>query len=180
MARILPFPGVRYNQTRVGDMSRVVSPPYDVISAAEVAALQARSDYNAVHIDLPRPDGEPGDLGRYEEAGRLFREWIATGVLVPESKPALYLYRQTYVVPTTGASRQLLGFMAAVELAPWSSGVVLPHEHTFSKPKADRLNLMRATAANLSPVYGFYSDPSLTLETAWQCCLETPSGGIST
>lgn len=168
MARVHPFPGLRYDVQKVGSLSRVVSPPYDVITPKEAELLLARSPYNAVHVDLTGQQAGSDDLGSYEQAGLKFRAWIAAGVLQAEERPALYLYRQTYAIPGTGQRRQVLGFVAAVELAEFRSGVVLPHEHTFPKPKADRLQLMRATKANLSPVYGFYSEPRLELEAVWE------------
>lgn len=167
MAQIYPFRGLRYNKEKVGDISQVVSPPYDVISPADEAALLARSPYNAVHIDLPRITDPEANAVRYAEAGQRFRQWITSGVLQAEKADAIYVYRQTYTVPCTGESRQLVGFLAALELVGLDKGVVLPHEHTFAKPKADRLNLMRATAANLSSVYGFYSDPAQEVEAAF-------------
>jgi uncharacterized protein (DUF1015 family) len=167
LADIYPFSGVRYDHQKVGDIARVVSPPYDVISEDDQEALKARSPYNAVHIDLPRVETSIGS-DRYRHAGQLWRQWLGQGVVCAEKQPAFYAYRQTYTVPVSGETRQLLGFIAAVRLVPWSEGVVLPHEHTFAKPKQDRLQLMRATAAQLSPVYGFYSDPTLSVEEAWR------------
>ncbi|HHW10789.1 MAG TPA: DUF1015 domain-containing protein [Firmicutes bacterium] len=168
MAEIYPFRGLRYNPSLVGDLSRVVSPPYDVISKEEAGRLEALSPYNAVHIDLPNYPGAGTDISRYEKAGRLFREWVRGGILQKEPQAAIYAYRQTYKVPGTNEVRRLLGMVGALRLAAWEEGVVLPHEHTFAKPKADRLNLMRATEANLSQVYSFYSDPALTVEKAWE------------
>lgn len=165
MARLHPFRGIRYNMQAVGDIASVTCPPYDVISQAEAVQLQARSPFNAVQIDLPRYSAT-GDK-QYHEAAIKFRSWLKANILKVESAPSLYAYRQTYRVPYSGEYRQLFGLVGALELTPLSERKVLPHEHTFTKPKTDRLNLMRATQANLSPVYSFYSDPQQRIESAW-------------
>lgn len=165
MATIAPFRGVRYNPAKVGDLKRTVAPPYDVISAAQLADLRARSPYNIVNVDLPNAEGL-NDANPYTEAGKRFREWIREGVMAIDERPAIYAYHQRYRIPGTDEVRDLTGFIAAVRLARWEEGVVLPHEHTFAKPKEDRLRLMRTSQANLSQVYGFYSDPKMVAEEA--------------
>lgn len=165
VATVAPFRGVRYDTARIGDLRRVVAPPYDVISAAQLADLRARSPYNIVHLDLPNAEGR-ADENPYTEAGRRFRAWLSDGILRHDARPAIYAYHQRYRVPGTGAVRELRGFIAAVRLARWDEGVILPHEHTFAKPKEDRLRLMRASQANLSPVYGFYFDPGRAADEA--------------
>lgn len=178
MTKVAPFRAVRYNPAQAGDLEKVVAPPYDVISADELADLRNRSEYNVVHIDLPNLEGI-ADEGPYVEAGRRFREWIDKGILQVEERPALYLYHQRYRVPGTEQWKDLTGFIAAVRLARWDEGIVLPHEHTFSKPKEDRLRLMRTTQANLSQVYSFYSDPRMAAEGALTAVAETGRPDIS-
>lgn len=171
MAHIAAFRGVRYNPAKVGDLQRVTAPPYDVISTEQLKDLRGRSPYNVVHIDLP--NAVPATEGNpYTEAGLRFRRWLDEGILQPESQPAIYLYKQRYRVPGTGVVRELTGFIAAVRLARWEEGVILPHEHTFAKPKEDRLRLMRAGKAHFSQVYSFYSDPELKAERALEGAVE--------
>ncbi len=155
MPLIAAFRGVRFNPERVADLSRVVTPPYDVIPPGALPEYYARSPYNMARIDLGHD--EPGDgpaQNRYTRAGALFRQWLASGVLQVEPRPALYAYRIDYRLPT-GEARQLHALVAAVCLARWQEREILPHEHTFAGPKADRLQLMRTTQAHLSSVYGF-------------------------
>ena len=134
MPRFEPFPGLRYDTARV-DLADVTAPPYDVISAEERAALAARSPFNAVHVDFPPPGG-------YDAAAALFDEWQREGVLV-EDDESLYVYRMTFPGGHTTGVIGAVGF----------DRDVLPHEHTTPKAKSDRLDLLRATHANLSPIW---------------------------
>jgi len=133
------FPGIRYASD---DLALVTAPPYDVIDDDERAALVARHPHNVVRIDLPRDGDDP-----YAVAGDTLASWRHDGVLV-EDPPSLYLYRMT----ANGEST--LGVIGALGLEPPGTGDVLPHEHTTPKAKSDRLDLLRGTVANLSPVWG--------------------------
>ncbi|HEX6970776.1 MAG TPA: DUF1015 domain-containing protein [Limnochordia bacterium] len=164
MAEIAAFRGVRYNTPRSGPLADLVAPPYDIIGADERRRLEEKSPYNVVRIDLPRPaaDDPGGDAG-YARAGELWRQWRRRGILRLDARPALYVYEQRYRLPG-GSARRVRGVIAALRLAHWEEGIVLPHEHTFAQTKADRLALMRATQAQLSPIYAFCSDPARTLD----------------
>jgi uncharacterized protein (DUF1015 family) len=141
--RFEPFRGIRY---ATDDLSLVTAPPYDVIDAAERAELAARSPHNVVQIDLPVGD-DP-----YTTASETFQGWIADGTLTVD-EPSLYLYRMTFR-DEAGVSHHTLGVIGALGLERAGEGDVLPHEHTTPKAKSDRLQLMRATEANLSAVWG--------------------------
>ena len=149
MPRFEPFAGVRYDPARV-DLDDVIAPPYDVIGPDERARLEARSPWNVVRIDLSEPEG---GRDRYDNACHLFYEWLEQGVLVADESPAFYVYRMGFH-DEQGRPRQTAGVIGALELSVPGQGDVLPHERTMSKPKDDRLNLMRACRANLSPVWG--------------------------
>jgi uncharacterized protein (DUF1015 family) len=158
---IRPFRGLRFQPGVVGDLSAVVSPPYDVISAAEHEALLARDPHNVVRLDLPA--GEPGDEpdDRYRRAARTFAAWRSDGSFGKDPRPSLYAYEQTYRVPGSDVERTQRGFFGRLRLEPFGPGSgVLPHERTLSGPKEDRYKLLRATGANFSPVVGLYADPS--------------------
>ena len=146
--RFEPFGGVRYDTDRVA-LDDVVAPPYDVIDEDELTRLEARSPYNAVRVELSR---EADGSDPYEGARRRLEEWLATGVLAVDPEPALYPYRMGFR-DGAGRSRQTTGVIGALELAPPDRSV-LPHERTMGKPKDDRLNLLRACRANLSPIWG--------------------------
>ena len=149
MARFEPFPGVRYDTRRVS-LDDVVAPPYDVIGESDLQALSARSPYNAVGIELSQPDG---GRDRYEAARCRFDEWLTTGVLVVDPEPAFYAYKMGFR-DETGRARQTSGVIGALELAGAGRTDVLPHERTMRKAKDDRLRLMRACRANVSPIWG--------------------------
>ncbi|HET6147318.1 MAG TPA: DUF1015 domain-containing protein [Polyangia bacterium] len=155
MAVIAPFRGLRYDLTRVGDPARVLAPPYDVISEAQHQELEARHPHNVVRLERPRGDGD----ARYGRAAALLDSWIAEGILIRDQRPALYVYQQTFRFPADGgAVYNRTGFFALVKLEPFSSRVVLPHEHTLSAPKEDRRKLMRTTRTQISQVFGLYRD----------------------
>lgn len=149
MPRFEPFPGVRYDLGRV-DIDDVVAPPYDVVDATMLAALEARSRYNVVHVDLAHDGGEEDP---YAVARCRFDDWLAEGVLRADSGPAFYGYAMGYRDPQ-GVSRQIVGVMGALEVSAPGEGDVLPHEETQHKVLDDRLNLLRACRADLSPVWG--------------------------
>lgn len=142
-----PFPGIRYAPDL--DLADVTAPPYDVIDADDRAALVARSDRNAVLFDLPlESDGDD----RYTHAAEVFGGWRADGTLVTDPEPTFTVYRMTYT-DDHGRPARTLGVIGALELSGPDEGRILPHEHTTKKAKTDRLDLMRATCAQLSPVW---------------------------
>ncbi len=138
-----PFRAVRY-AAHVA-LSRVTAPPYDVIDAAGVTALEQADDVNVVRLILPRDERSEGD--RYARAAETLARWRAEGVLVPDDTPALYVYEEA---SDTHTQRGLLG---SVSLTPPEDGVVLPHENTMAGPVADRLALYQAVEADLEPVF---------------------------
>ena len=144
MPTFRPFPGLRYD-ARI-PLAQVIAPPYDVVGPAERATLAARHSANAIHVELPAEDPRAG-LDRYQAAARTFATWRQEGVLVPDA-PAFYGYRMTE--PDGGTTTGVLG---ALGCEPPGQGI-LPHEETTPKDKSDRLDLIRACRANLSPIWG--------------------------
>jgi uncharacterized protein (DUF1015 family) len=157
LATLRPFQGVLYDPQRV-DLSRVVAPPYDVISPADQKRYYQQDPHNVVRLIAGevRPSDTPLD-NKYTRAAAFFREWLADGILRREPSPRFYVYRHQFVDPISRESRSRLGIMGVVELEPFGRGV-LPHEQTHARAKADRLSLTRAVIANLSPVFALYED----------------------
>jgi uncharacterized protein (DUF1015 family) len=155
--RFEPFAGVRYDLDRV-DLDDVVAPPYDVVGPEDQAALEARSPYNVVRVDLARGDG---GRDRYTTAGCLFDEWLAAGILRADPEPGFYAYRMGYH-DADGQSRQISGVLGALEVVAPGEGDVLPHEETQPRVRDDRLKLLRACRADLSPVWGLSMAEGLT------------------
>ena len=163
MARFDAFRGIRYDldTVRIDD---VVAPPYDVVTPRRRAELAAKSAFSVVHID--QPDATRGDVA-YDEAAATFREWRQRGVLVTDANPSMYIYRMDYRGDANRSTRTV-GVIGALEVTGANEGAVLPHEHTTPKATTDRLSLIRATQANLSPIWGLSPSTGLTalLETS--------------
>jgi uncharacterized protein (DUF1015 family) len=156
MATIRPFRGIRYAPTAGRDLSDFVAPPYDVLDDAGKARLLERSAYNLVAIDLPHmPPKSVGPQAAYDAAGTTFRNWLDAGVLVREPRAAVYPYEQRYT--HAGKSYARRGVIALVRLTPFGVDVI-PHEKTYAGAIEDRLKLMHATRAQLSPVFGLFMD----------------------
>ena len=147
MPRFEPFQALRYESTI--DLNEVCSPPYDVLSDADRLALANKHENNIVHIDMPlAPSGNA-----YEHAASVLTQWIGNGVMVRDDAPSFTLYRMQFT-DSTGKPRNVVGVIGALEVVDEGAGGVLPHERTTPKAKTDRLELTRATDANLSPVWG--------------------------
>jgi uncharacterized protein (DUF1015 family) len=154
--RFEPFQGLRY-RPEVAPVAQVIAPPYDVISPTERAHLASRHRANAVLVELPEADLS-GRRDRYTVATELFTRWQAKGIIVADPVPSLYPYRMT---DTSG--RATTGVIGALGLAePGGENDILPHEQTLPKPKSDRLDLLRATRANLSPIWGLSMAAGIT------------------
>lgn len=157
MADIRAFRALRYDLGRVGVLSDVVAPPYDVIDAALQDKLYRQSPYNVVRLILNREEPTDSDKdNRYLRAAGFLREWRHQGIVKQDSAQSLYVYHQEFEIE--GRRHLRRGFMARVRLEPFGEGKIFPHEETMSGPKADRLLLMRATGMNLSQVFGLYPD----------------------
>lgn len=146
MPELAPFRAIRYTQA-AGDAADLLAPPYDVIDEAGAEDLRGRSDYNCVRLVLP--EGEAPQ--RYRAAADLLDEWLGAGILAEDDEPSVYVYRQDFDLGGQRLSRHAV--FAALRLTPFEAGEVLPHERTHSGPKADRLALMRAAVAQLSPIF---------------------------
>jgi uncharacterized protein (DUF1015 family) len=179
MPEISPFRGVRYDVARVGTLSDVVAPPYDVIDPALQDRLYDSSPYNIIRLELNRPEPEDHSADdRYGRASRLLRDWLRQHILREEDHPALYVYHQTYQVE--GKTHLRRGFLARVRLEPFGQGKVYPHEQTLSGPKADRLALYKATGFNLSPIFGLYPDPDGAVQRAVEAGLRDRTPLVAT
>ena len=158
MPRIEPFPAIRYAPG--ADLQKVIAPPYDVLSSADVAELAALDEHNIVHVDVPA-----GGDDRYEVAARTLAEWLDAGILVRDDEPSLTIYRMAFT-DATGAHRTIVGILCGLEVVDLDAGGVLPHERTTPKAVTDRFDLTRATATNLSPVWGLSLANGLTAALA--------------
>src|SRR5271170_8077782 len=170
MAHVYPFRALRYNPSLVR-LEDVVTQPYDKITPAMQQAYYRRSPYNLVRIILGLPELFDSDLDGdvYTRAARDFAAWRGSGVLTQESEPCIFAYSQRFAVPGAGSGTpdtllERRGFIALGELCDYGQKVVFRHEQTLSKPKSDRLNLLRATRAHFGQIFMLYSDPGLSAE----------------
>ncbi|HUB52501.1 MAG TPA: DUF1015 domain-containing protein [Terracidiphilus sp.] len=166
MARIYPFRAWRYNPSAVR-LDDVVTQPYDKISPAMQQGYYQRSPYNLVRIILGLPELFDAERGEsvYTRAARDFKAWREQGVLTQEKEPCVFAYSQRFKTPGSGETKERRGFIALGKLHDYAEGVVFRHEQTLSKPKSDRLNLLKATRAHFGQIFMLYSDPGGTVES---------------
>ena len=156
MVRIAPFRGVFYNQRKVRDLSKVIAPPYDVISKEEQEKLYRKSPYNFVRLDFNQ---EPDS---YSAVAQLFQAWQDEGILERDPAAAIYYLTHRFSVKAEGEKIRR-GFFALTQLQDFTDGTIRPHEKTLEAPKEDRLRLMLACHAQLSPIFALYAQPKQTL-----------------
>ena len=153
--RFTPFPALRYADSTIDNL---IAPPYDVLSDADLDALNARDRFNVTHVDVPRESDGPG---RYERAGQVLRQWIDAGVMGFDEQPTYTLYRLAFT-DASGADRNIVGVLGGLEVGPYGECGVLPHERITPKASTDRLDLTRSTRANMSPIWGLSLAEGLT------------------
>lgn len=173
MPVIRPIQAIQYTTESHADVSPLIAPPYDVLDELARRQLLETHRHNIVAIDLPHlPTKTVGPDAVYQQADRTYRQWLQEGVLVRQRDPAVFVYQQTYKAPSgDGKPLKRCGLMAAVAIQPFGRspqqgrGAIYPHEQTFSGPKEDRMKLMCATRAQLSPIFGLYWDPDTHVHT---------------
>lgn len=156
MVRIAPFRGVFYNQKKIRDLAKVIAPPYDVISREEQEKLYRKSPYNFVRLDL---NEEPDPYGT---VAQLLHDWLTQGIFQRDETPAIYYLTHEFSLKA-GERKTRHGFFALTPLQDFAGGTIRPHEKTLDAPKQDRLKLMLASHAQLSPIFALYAEPKQTL-----------------
>lgn len=157
MAEIIPFRGILYNESKVSG-EEVVAPPYDIITPEYKEQLSAKSPYNIVRVDFGKElEGDNGSENKYTRAAEYLNSWLDKEVLLQSKTPGFYAHEIEYIIG--GQPKRLRGFFGLVRLEELGKGSIYPHECTHSKPKADRLNLLRACRANTSPIFSLYNSP---------------------
>ena len=157
MAYIVPFRALRYDPSRV-DVSKAITQPYDKITPEMQDRYYAATEYNVVRIILGKRTPDLPSDNVYSRAAGHFRDWRQQGIFRQESEPSIYSYSQSFTIP--GAPRQLerRGFIALGRIEDYSASIVFRHEQTLSRPKADRLDLLRATQAHFGQIFMLYND----------------------
>lgn len=172
MPEIRPFAAVRYAEN--ADLAAVTCPPYDVLSPEERRALYERSPHAAVRLILPEGEGE----AKYENAAGLWQEWRQSGVLRQDAAPGLYVTRTEFDEPGASGSSprraHRLGLICLLRLHPYADGAVRPHERTLSRPKEDRLSLLRATHAHFESIMTLVEDEDRAFHQALEAATALP------
>lgn len=150
MAEIKGFRALRYTPA-AGGISSLICPPYDVISEDERRHFIDENEHNIIRLELPRGGDDP-----YAEAGNILDKWIKDGILAQDDADSIYVYEEEF--EEKGVKMSFKGIICLVKLEEFSKGIILPHEETLSKAKADRFNLMKATGCNFSQIYSLYTD----------------------
>ncbi|GAG24119.1 unnamed protein product, partial [marine sediment metagenome] len=151
------FRGWRYHPRRGRDVGAFLAPPYDVLTAGDKQALLAGCKNNIVAVDLPHvPPENAGPDDVYARAAALLKRWQDGGLIVRDETPCIYVYEQTCT--WAGCARTRRALICAVRATGLGRDVI-PHEHTFPGPIADRLKLTEHTRMQLSPIFGFHNDP---------------------
>ena len=159
MATIKPFCGVRYNEKKF--TRPLASPPYDIINEQQRKTL-AQEEHHMINLDKP---GRNDDAERYTQAARRYQKWKSERILVQDTTPSFYIYAQRFFHPEKRTLYERTGFFTLVRLEQFYENALFPHERTLAAPKVDRLNLMKATGANFSSVFGLYDDPHNKVDT---------------
>ncbi len=168
MAQVFPFRALRYDPKKV-DVASVVTQPYDKITPTMQAKYYDASPYNLVRIELGRAEAaDNAERNVYSRAAECLRRWRAEQVLIADAEPAFFRYSQTFTAPAgsalAGKQFERSGVVCAGQLEDYKRAVVFRHEQTHSGPKADRLDLLRATRAHTGQLFMLYSDPQQRVE----------------
>ncbi|MFC1559952.1 DUF1015 domain-containing protein [Candidatus Margulisiibacteriota bacterium] len=157
MTKIFPFKGVTYNKKLVGNLAKVTTPPYDVISTEGQDAFYNTHPYNIIRLILGK--NYPGDTdlnNKYTRASAFFKAWLNNNILSKDEEPAIYVYEQKFSYKNKKISK--LGYIALFKIEEFEAGRIFPHENTLAKPKTDRQDLLRACSTNFEPIFSLYAD----------------------
>ena len=171
MMEIKAFKAYRFNGEVVGNPGDCIAPPYDVIDSSMQNELHQRNFYNIVRATKGKPEADDSsDNNVYTRAAEYLENAVASGALVQDDKDAIYAYVQDFEI--AGQTFERSGIIACGKLKAFGDGVQ-PHEKTLEGPKADRLNLTRATACQLGQIFMLYDDPSNTDRTIVSNAMQT-------
>ncbi len=155
MAKVIPFKGILYNPEKVS-ASSVMSPPYDIVTPELKEKLYSSSPHNIIRIDFGKDkDGDSTEENRYTRASKFLSDWLNEKTLLHDTDPSFYCYEVSYEI--NGEKKKTRGFLGTVKIEELTAGKIHPHEMTYSKPKSDRLNILRHCQANISPIFSLYS-----------------------
>ncbi len=159
MAKIAPFRGLTYNFTKITNLAQIITPPYDIISEKEQEGYYNTHPNNIIRLELGKKKATDNDTdNRYTRAATYLKEWEKDGIIIRAKKETIYLTSHSYDPGDGSGTKVRWGFMSLVKIEEEGSGIILPHEKTFSAHKDDRLKLLKACSTQLSQVFGLYDD----------------------
>lgn len=162
--RIVPFRGYRYNPKRISKLDDVISLPYDQFKSPQDDRFHKRHPYNIAHLIMNPETSEDSPIwNRYTRSKELLKQWMDESIFIQDDHPSIYPYYQDFPV-AGGTTHTRKGFLALGEVSDYSKRIVRPHERTMTKPKQDRLNLLRSTGIDSGIVFVLYSDPDGEIE----------------
>ncbi|MCL5770992.1 MAG: DUF1015 domain-containing protein [Actinobacteria bacterium] len=153
MVEIIPFKALRFNTLKNEEISNLVSPPYDIISPTQKENLKTFSENNIIRLILPEDND---NINKYESAKNILTSWIDNNILTIENEEALYIFEEGFL--DNGEWKNFTAFIGLTKIEEYESSKILRHEYTLSKPKEDRLNLLKATNTNFGLIYTLYND----------------------
>ncbi|MBI3469782.1 MAG: DUF1015 domain-containing protein [Candidatus Solibacter usitatus] len=160
MAQVFPFSAYRYTPS-AGPLDKLVTQPYDKITAEMRARYLAASPHNLVRVILGESSQTDSPTDNvYTRAAAHLNGWISSQLLARDPEPSLFAYFQEFTVPDTGERLVRQGFIGAGAVEDYPAGVVYRHERTLSGPKKDRLELLRHTRAHFGQIFMLYPDPA--------------------
>jgi len=155
LADVQPFQGIRYSAGL--DLGQLLCPPYDVISPAQQKELHGKSPINAIRLEFgEEKESDTITDNRYTRAAETLKDWVNQSVLILDKDPAYYILQETFT--HLGIKKTRKSIIARVRVEEFASRTILPHEETSSGPKKDRMQILEATKANLSPIMSIYRD----------------------
>ncbi len=167
MAEILPIRAWRYNDKLARNIDELTSPLFDVVSDKQRKALY-QNPLNSIHLSVPAPPDAA------DRAASLLQEWKATGVIVQDSLPGIYVYYQYFKLAGAAKESCRKGFIAHVKAYDWTENIIMRHENTIPKAVNDRIELLEKTQLNVSPTHGLYTDPLFELERHMDEAIKAP------
>jgi len=159
MATIAPFRGLTYNFKKIMNLADIITPPYDIISEKEQEEYYNTHPNNIIRLELGKKKAGDNDSdNRYTRAAAYLKEWEKDEIITRAKQDTIYLTSHSYDPGDGSGTKVRWGFMSLVKIEEEGSGVILPHEKTFSAHKDDRLKLLKACSTQLSQVFGLYDD----------------------
>lgn len=174
MAEIKPFESVHYGPDYSNTLKSLITPPYDVISPEQQDSFYNSHPFNVIRLVLGKQFiNDTPENNRYSRASSTLKQWMRDKVLIRKSKPCFTLYQMDFKEPNE-KRKKIDGIVGLLKVEDYGVGKVLPHEKTYSGPKKDQLELLRACKANFTPIHAMFDDPCQKVSKLYENLLNSP------